>query len=250
MTQNQSKVVLRNLISAFAAMILSASFSPYAIGADYNPKSLVVDAEDFSQSLYWTAIGIIEPRLVPSADLEERFKGTFTAVGEGCVLLLVNDIDHIIFRKGEHNLARSEFKRRLVHNFSSTDSFRSLIDDQCSMYLNVDSIAQILADAVTKPRPKTDLTQLRANPEAYRNKRVFFNGRGSYLMGTLFVGRVVGDMNPIRINTEGLSTATIEELLKNCGNALITCPVIIIGSVQIDSGGIVINPKSVYISIH
>lgn len=79
--------------------------------------------------------------------------------------------------------------------------------------------------------PVKDLDQLRVDSDDLDGKRVIVRGQGQYIMGSFFMKKDAGDMNPIAIDMAQVSRGQRLDVIQRCGDVRRLCEVTVAGIV-------------------
>lgn len=178
--------------------------------------------DDFAMNFIWTFQELIDEKS-PTLSASDRL------MLRSCITLSASDVTLYFF--SDKYLTKKSYIKKL-------SSFSEALQDQNSKVsreiksdwvgcLNVtvspDEFARSLISALMYHRPLTDIDEFRAAPKSFEGKTLLVNGNGKFVLGTLFLQKGPGDLNPIRVITKQLEKDEITQLMKRCSNVKQYC---------------------------
>jgi hypothetical protein len=178
--------------------------------------------DTFSTNLVWTFQEVIDAK-APTLSAADRL------MLQSCLLLSAAHVELYFF--SDKSLTKKSYIKKL-------NSFSEALQDQnakisreiksdlagcLNVTISSDEFPRYLAGALMYQRPLTDIDEFRAAPDYFEGKTILISGSGKFVLGTLFLQKGPGDLNPIRVITKQLEKDEITQLMKRCSNVKQYC---------------------------
>lgn len=176
----------------------------------------------FGTNLWWTFQEVIDKKS-PTLSAFDRL------TLQSCILLSVADV--LIYFFSDDSLTKKAYLKKLSSFSEALQDQNSKISREINSHLagclNVtissDEFTRYLTGALMYQRPLTDIDEFRAAPDSFEGKTILIKGSGKFVLGTLFLQKGPGDLNPIRVITKQLEKDEITQLMKRCSNVKQYC---------------------------